>query len=119
MANANRSRVAADTFTYGLTDIMRRLGQPGHGDRWQVNYVTRLIAGAGFPPPLPLARGARLFAEVKAASRWNQRAVDRWFEDRAGPESASAAIAELRAGEQAMDDRARRLALRLVQGGRS
>lgn len=108
------------SFTYGLTDIMRRLGQDAHDTRWQLRYAAALIDRFNFPAPLPLAKGETITEEVKAASKWRRAPVDQWFEDRGGPDSTTGEeAAALRAGSEIMDRRAQDLALRMVSGGRA
>lgn len=115
--------------TYGVGDLMRRLGQEYRGTRprtltWQLNYLRDLIANADFPTPLPLRireRGSgtiRLTDQVQRASRWQRRAVDQWFDDQLPPGAAAADTAERRAGETIMDERALAIGLRMVDGGR-
>lgn len=111
---------AAHNFTYGLGEIVARCGQVDRGGRprtlrWQIAYVTALIAEEGFPPPLPLKVGTSLVKIVKPASKWSQGQVDRWFDDRCPPGTHGDAIAR-RQGERDMDDRAVRIGLRLVGG---
>lgn len=105
-------------FTYGLGDNMRRLGQEHRSTRWQIAYLTLLIADEGFPAPLPLAIGTGLTSEVKPRSRWAQDSVDRWFDDRTPPGTSEAV--DRQAARQAgdiMDQRAAAFAPpRLVAG---
>lgn len=116
--------------TYGVGDLVRRLGQEQHGTRprsihWQLGYIADLIANCGFPPPLPLRirdreSGAhRLTNDVQRASRWQRGAVDQWFEDQLPPGTGAGDAAEQRAGEAIMDERARQLGLHMVDGGRA
>ncbi|QUM73321.1 hypothetical protein [Sphingopyxis granuli] len=113
--------------TYGVGDIVRRLGQEQSGTRprslaWQLAYIRDLIAQARFPQPLPLpvrdrATGTRsLSADVHRASRWPRALVDQWFDDLLPP-GTSGDAAEQRAGEAIMDERARQLGLHLIDGG--
>lgn len=113
--------------TYGVGDIVRRLGQEQHGTRarsitWQLAYIRDLVAQARFPQPLPLpvrdrATGTRsLSADVHRGSRWPRALVDQWFDDLLPPGTSSDA-AEQRAGEAIMDERARQLGLHLIDGG--
>lgn len=118
------------TFTYGLGDIIARLGQQhGRGGAsrtpaWQTRYLATLIADAGFPAPLPAMRGGRLVRAVMLSSRWPIAAVDAWFAGFMPPDGDPAdAIAE-RAAADEMDRAARDLAaglrgrrLHLVAGG--
>jgi hypothetical protein len=114
--------------TYGVGDIVRRLGQEQHGTRvrslnWQLGYIRDLIAQARFPQPLPLpirdrATGTRtLSADVHRGSRWPRQLVDQWFEDLLPPGAGAADAAEQRAGEAIMDERARALGLHMIDGG--
>lgn len=114
--------------TYGVGDIVRRLGQEQHGTRarslnWQLAYIRDLIAQARFPQPLPLpardrATGKRsLSGDVHRGSRWPRHLVDQWFEDLLPPGAAAADVAEQRAGEAIMDERARALGLHMIDGG--
>jgi hypothetical protein len=116
--------------TYGLGDLMRRLGQVEHRGRarstaWQIDYLRGLIADCSFPAPLPLrirdrdTRATRMTTDVQRASRWLRAAVDQWFEDQLPPGTGSGDVAEQRAGEQIMDERAAAIGLRMVDGGRS
>lgn len=113
--------------TYGVGDIVRRLGQEQHGTRarsiaWQLAYIRDLIAQARFPQPLPLpvrdrATGTRsLSADVHRGSRWPRALVDQWFEDLLPPGTGGDPI-EQRAGEAIMDERARQLGLHMIDGG--
>lgn len=113
--------------TYGVGDIVRRLGQEQHGSRvrsiaWQLAYIRDLIAQARFPQPLPLpvrdrATGTRsLSADVHRGSRWPRALVDQWFEDLLPPGTGGDPI-EQRAGEAIMDERARQLGLHMIDGG--
>jgi len=113
--------------TYGVGDIVRRLGQEQHGTRarsitWQLAYIRDLIAQARFPQPLPLpvrdrATGARILsADVHRGSRWPRALVDQWFDDLLPP-GTSGDAAEQRAGEAIMDERARQLGLHMIDGG--
>lgn len=78
------------SFTYGLADNMRRLGQEHRSLRWQMAYATLLIASEGFPAPLPVKSGDGLTSDVKPRSRWAQDSVDRWFDDRTPPGTTDA-----------------------------
>lgn len=113
--------------TYGVGDIVRRLGQEQHGSRarsinWQLAYIRDLVAQARFPQPLPLpvrdrATGTRnLSADVLRGSRWPRALVDQWFDDLLPP-GTSGDAAEQRAGEAIMDERARQLGLHMIDGG--
>lgn len=113
--------------TYGVGDIVRRLGQEQHGTRarsiaWQLAYIRDLIAQTRFPQPLPLpvrdrATGTRsLSADVHRGSRWPRALVDQWFEDLLPPGTGGDPI-EQRAGEAIMDERARQLGLHMIDGG--
>lgn len=115
--------MAANIFTYGVRDIIRRLGQehrPGGGltsDNWRIRYVEDLIADSGFPQPVPFRdRAAKLTREVQPRSRWLVEAVDSWFD---GLMPASAVEAKDRAAQTSaandMDDRA--MHLQLVKTG--
>jgi hypothetical protein len=106
------------SFTYGLADNMRRFGQEHRPTRWQIDYLTRLIATEGFPAPLPLPAGEGLTHEVKPRSRWQQDSVDRWFDDRTPPGTSDAVDRQAaRAAGDVMDARAAAFApLRLVGG---
>ena len=107
-------------FTYGVTDIIRRLGQdtqPGGrhtSDRWRINHINDLIAGSNFPEPLPLREraGDGVTSQVQPRSRWIASAVENWFD---GLLPASAIDAADRAGQLAaandMDNRAHHLQL--------
>lgn len=114
--------------TYGIGDLVRRLGQEQHGSRprsihWQLDYVRDLIAKCGFPPPLPLrvrdrATGEhRLTTDVQRGSRWQRGPVDQWFEDLLPP-GTNGDAADQRAGDAIMDERARAIGLHMVDGGR-
>lgn len=111
-------------FTYSLEDVMRRFGQTADSGiartaRWQMQFAARLIEKQRFPPPLPIMSGPELTEALKPKSRWNMAAVDQWFSDRNAPEvSAAEERSQRREGERTMDDRAQRLGLSLVNGGR-
>jgi len=116
------------TPTYGVGDIIRRLGQDYYGTRprsitWQLAYLRDLIAQASFPQPLPLpirdrvSGGRILTSDVHRTSRWPRCAVDQWFEDLLPPGSAAGDAAEQRAGDAIMDARAASLGLRMIDGG--
>lgn len=117
--------------TYGVGDIVRRLGQEQHGTRprslaWQITYISDLIATCAFPPPLPLRVRDRttglhaMTTDVQRTSRWQRAAVDQWFEGQLPPDTADAVgAAEQRAGEAIMDERARQIGLHMVDGGRA
>lgn len=113
--------------TYGVGDIVRRLGQEQHGTRarsiaWQLAYIRDLIAQARFPQPLPLpvrdrATGTRILsADVHRGSRWPRALVDQWFEDLLPPGTGGDPT-EQRVGEAIMDERARQLGLHMIDGG--
>lgn len=115
--------------TYGVGDLVRRLGQEQHGARprslaWQLSYIADLITNCGFPKPLPLrirdrnTGEHRISTHVQRASRWQRAAVDQWFEDQLPPGTGAGDAAEQRAGEAIMDERARAIGLHLVDGGR-
>ena len=101
----------ARTFTWGLGEIIRRLGQERIGERerstrWRIGYLSKMVA-AGFPKPLPVLIGDTLTDEVCAKSRWPIAEVEAWFENRTPPGGTSASEVEARrAGESDMDDRA-------------
>lgn len=84
--------LAASNLTYGLGDVVALLGQSigprgPRTDHWSIAHVEGMIAGYGFPEPLPVpAHGA----SVRSASRWQRQAVDHWFLDRLPPEAAAA-----------------------------
>lgn len=104
------------SFTYGLGDTMRRFGQEHRSTRWQIDYLTRLIASDGFPAPLPLPSREGLTRDVKPRSRWPQDSVDRWFDDRTPPTDGIDPRAARLAGD-IMDARAASMSpLRLVGG---
>lgn len=116
------------TPTYGVGDIIRRLGQDYYGTRprsitWQLAYLRDLIAKANFPQPLPVpvrerATGARtLSADVHRISRWPRHTVDQWFEDLLPPGSGAGDADDQRAGDAIMDARAASLGLRMISGG--
>ena len=106
---------AQDRFTYGLDDIMRRTGQPDHDPRWQVRYISGLIAKFGFPPPLPLMIGTTWADDVRAKSRWPQASVDQWFEDRGGPNTPAQGERDAaRHGAEIMDLAAERMARKIA-----
>jgi hypothetical protein len=65
--------------------IAGRLGYREKAETWLVAYVSELIAGDGFPPPLPLYRALHSVRPVRldkvtASHRWNRDAVDAWFD---------------------------------------
>lgn len=117
-------------FTYGLGELMRRLGQDRdhagreRSPRWQAAYVTALIDSHGFPAPFPFIRGGRLIATVHRDSRWPVDAVDAWLDDWTPPGATSAAERDARnqaaaAMDQAAHDLAGQLGLRVITGGRA
>ncbi|WP_061780774.1 hypothetical protein [Sphingomonas sanguinis] len=112
-------------FTYSLDEVCQRFGQTAESgiartQRWQINFLDRLIATKGFPAPLPILSGGELTDTLKPKSRWNMAAVDHWFDDRQTPNVTAAEERSRRVqGERTMDDRAQRLGLSLVNGGRS
>lgn len=99
-------------FTYGLSAIIRRLGQTygrkgaERSERWQIDYVTALIDGSGFPPPLPLMRGGRLCVTVQAGSQWPVAAVEAWFEQFMPPDGDPTEAIRERAAANDMDSAA-------------
>ncbi len=104
-------------FTYGVTDIIRRLGQeyrPGGAltsDAWRLGHIADLVTHNNFPEPLPLPKRADPRA-ICQRSRWIAVAVDDWF---TGLLPTSAARADERAAFNAaandMDRRANHLQL--------
>lgn len=116
---------AGDNFTYDIEAIVRRLGQDMHKGRerspsWKIAYVDRLIAIEHFPEPFPLLVAGRLTQRVYSRSRWNRAAVDQWFDSRTPPGAvAHTDVAAQREGVRTMDERAARLGLSLVEGGRA
>lgn len=113
--------MANPIFTYGVTDIIRRLGQeyrPGGGhtsDTWRINHIADLINDSHFPQAIPLP-GRVMPRGICQRSRWIAAAVDEWF---IGLLPASAAQANERAAIAAaandMDSRANHL--QLVRSG--
>lgn len=116
--------MANNIYTYGVTDIIRRLGQdtqPGGrstSDRWRINHINDLIASSEFPEPLPLSEHGtgQLTRKVQQRSRWPLIAVDNWF-DGLLPASAldAADRAQMLAAANDMDGRAHHL--QLVRSG--
>ena len=115
--------------TYGIGDVVRRLGQEQHGSRprsiqWQIGYIADLVAKCGFPAPLPLRVRDRATGEhhlstaVQRGSRWQRAAVDQWFEDLLPPGSGGD-VGDQRAGDAIMDERAKAIGLHMIEGGRS
>lgn len=114
--------------TYGIGDVVRRLGQEQHGSRprsihWQIGYIADLVAKCGFPAPLPLRVRDRATGEhhlstaVQRGSRWQRAAVDQWFEDLLPP-GAAGDVGDQRAGDAIMDERAKAIGLHMIEGGR-
>lgn len=110
----------SEYFTYGVRDIILRLGQEKHPNGrvssapWRRKHIAALIKNAGFPHPLP--SGSRL--TVCNRSRWLREAVDQWFEGQNTPEGLAAAHAAA-AREAAADMDGRAGNLKLIQGGRA
>lgn len=115
----------ANTFTYDLNAVAARFGQVNRTTRWKAIYLQRLIDRLNFPPPLPLMVADRLTEEVRGLSRWNCRAVDQWFDDRAPSGPAAEDPQARRLAERDMDARAEAIGLsvkgglRLLPGGRA
>lgn len=110
------------SFTYGLDDLMKRLGQTaGHGitrtERWQLRFIERLIEQHAFPAPLPLLTGVDLTSAPRRKSRWQQAAVDLWFDERTPPAAREAEDRGARIeGEREMDARASAIGLSIITG---
>ncbi len=108
-----------DAPTVNLWFLRRELGCTGYQAQRMVKYVTALIAGHGFPPPLPRyrLRADQLVRTVTADSVWRRDAVEAWFADFLPPDAAAALDRADRAAAAAdMDARAGHL--RLVGGSR-
>ncbi len=110
---------AVNSFTYDLHAVTARFGQSNRTPRWKVTYLQRLILDHDFPAPLPLMVADRMTQDVRARSRWDARAVDAWFDDRAPSGPAAEDPAARRLAETTMDSRAEAIGLRVVNGGRA
>jgi hypothetical protein len=112
---------AADAPTCTLAYIKRQLGRGDFGDRRMCTYVRALIAGEGFPPPLPCLIKRELTREVTPKSRWIRASVDAWIEDFLPPANAAAVDrAAMAAAAEEMDRAAGNLgSLTLISGGRA
>lgn len=109
----------ASIFTYGLGDIMRRLGQDGRSARWQLRFIASLIDEEDFPAGLPNMRGGRLIRTPIISTRWHRTPVDEWFMGRVDPDAAEAVERAARIeAARVMDARAASIGLRVVNGGR-
>lgn len=90
-----------------LAAVAHRLGVDARPRGWQQRHLRWLMAGHGFPPPLP-CQSAR-----PSAWRWDSRAVDAWFDARAGNAAVAAADAQAKAlAADLLDARASALSCR-------
>lgn len=60
--------------------IAGRLGQRDRSQAWVIGQIEQLIDHAGFPLPLIHMIHGKPVRGVKASSRWQREAVDRWFD---------------------------------------
>lgn len=91
--------MSAVTFAH----IAHRLGVSHRSAHWQARYLRALIADHGFPAPFPY------LAWRPAAMRWDGRAVEQWFDDRAADAAGRLDATETRVAADLMDARAERL----------
>ncbi len=93
-----------------LSQVARRLGVQRFGDQRLLGYLTALIAGHGFPRPLPAPVKKRAVAAVHRESQWRGDAVEAWFDTFLPPACATALDAKaLEAAASAMDHAAANL----------
>lgn len=86
---------------YSFAHICHRLGIAHRNRAWQVKHVRHIIQNGDFPEPLPL----RIWRTVNMV--WDRRAIDHWFDQRAGMAATAAARqSETRAAAVLLDQRA-------------
>lgn len=110
-----------DDPTVSIHYVQRNTGVARLKDKALIAYVEALIADHQFPPPLPCpVKGQGATRAVRIDSRWRRDAVDQWLDDQLPP-ATSAALDERAAADAAelMDERARLLGLKVVEGGRA
>lgn len=115
---ASRSIAADDpanrTCTFGY--VQGQLGQNTLSQRRMVEYLRKLIADHGFPPPLPaIVKGGALTREPHPSSRWLRTAVHAWLDGYIPPDCA-ATIDDQAFAAAALDMDAAATNLRLVGG---
>ena len=102
--------------TCTISYIRTALGRHKYGERRMCTYLRALIAGHGFPRPLPTLHRGQVTLDVVADSRWQRAAVDSWIADFLPPDAAAALDREAqRLAAAALDQAATGLGnLRLV-----
>ena len=106
----SRNSAGASGETYTIWQVARLIGCKHFGKDRLLSYMRALIAGHGFPRPLPAPVKKRAVADVHPESQWRRVAVDHWL-DGFLPPDCSAALDDraLAAAANDMDARAANL----------